>query len=121
MNYLHGPEDPVSGTDENAVRPGDFPLRSPQSRAAARAMAERFQTLPDIISVYVEPLFDGEGKHVYGGQRCDSVHASVDYAENRTYYDRNPGESLEHFERRVLASHPRGSFSRILTMWPSQD
>jgi hypothetical protein len=44
------------------------------------------------------------------------VRASVDYGENRTYYDRNPGESLEHFERRVLASHPCGSFSRILAL-----
>jgi hypothetical protein len=53
MNELRGPQDPLSGTDENAARRGDFPLRSPQSRAAARAMAERFQPLPDIISIYV--------------------------------------------------------------------
>lgn len=114
MKNLRGPRIPLPDT----VLPGDFPIGSPESRAAARAMAERFPSLPDIISVYVEPLVDAEGKHIYGGQRSDSVSASVDYGGTRTNYDRNPGETLEDFENRVLASHPRGSFPRIVTLWP---
>jgi hypothetical protein len=120
MNDLHGSKDPLSGTDEKALKPGDFPLRSLESRAAARAKAERFPSLPDIISVYVEPLLDAEGKHVYGGQRCDSEVAIVDYGEKHTRYERNEGETLEDFERRVLASHPRGGLSRILTLLPTE-
>jgi hypothetical protein len=35
------------------VSPGDFPLGSAESRAAARAMAERFPRSPTIVTIYV--------------------------------------------------------------------
>jgi hypothetical protein len=33
--------------------PGDFPVRSPESRAAARLLAERFPRPPTIVTIYV--------------------------------------------------------------------
>jgi hypothetical protein len=73
---------------------------------------------PDLVTVYYRPLFDAEGHHIYGGERCDSMRASVGYGEGTTFYDRNEGESLDDFKRRVIASHPRGRFPRAITLWP---
>ena len=92
-------------------------------KARLRALERRFGIktglpMPDIISLYMEPLLDAEGKNVWGSQRCDSVRARVDYGENTTYCNRNEGETLEDFARRVLASHPHGRFSRLLTFIP---
>jgi hypothetical protein len=114
MRNLRAPKNPLHET----VLPGDFPLGSTESRAAARALAERFPPPPDIITHFYKPVLDAEGNHVYGGQRCDSVRASVDHGGTRTDYDRKPGESLADFENRVFATHPRGGFSRVVTMCP---
>ena len=101
--------------------PSDFPIGSAESRAAARAVAEaRFMPMPDIIASCLEPVLDADGQHIYGGQPCDSVRARVDYGEQTTYYDRNPGESLKAFQDRVLGIHPRGRFARSVILIPTE-
>jgi hypothetical protein len=87
-----------------------------------RALEKRLGTaeygppLPDIVCSCVKPLFDAAGNSVYGGQPCNAVRARMDYGPEQTFYDRGADESLEDFQKRVLASHPRGKFARILTM-----
>jgi hypothetical protein len=94
-----------------------------QFRQRLRALEERLGIktgLPmlDIIMVPIAPLFDAEGNSVYGGQRCDSVRARVEYGPDTTYYDRDPGETLEAFKARILATHPRGRFPRVVGFIP---
>ena len=71
---------------------------------------------PDIITEYFKPIQDADGNNIYGGQRCDSLRASVSCDGSVRYYDRKAGESYKSFQDRVLATHPRGRFSRVLTM-----
>jgi hypothetical protein len=53
---------------------------------------------------------------------CDCVQASVecDGDGDKTFYDRNQGEALEDFKRRVLATHPKGRISRSLILIPTE-
>ncbi len=76
--------------------------------------------MPYLIMVPVEPLLDAEGNNIYGGQRCDSVRAKLEDGPITTYYDRDPGETLEAFEARILAAHPQGRFARVLTFIPRE-
>jgi hypothetical protein len=57
---------------------------------------------PIIISEYVEPVFDGEGNHVWGGRVCDSKTANV----NGTIMRRMAAETLDDFKARCCASLP---------------
>jgi hypothetical protein len=72
----------------------------------------------DIVMQPIAPLFDAEGDCLYGGQRCDSMRAKLEDSSIVTFFDRNPGESLEEFEDRVLATPRYGHVTRVLSFPP---
>jgi hypothetical protein len=108
---------PKSGrTDSSLPSPSDFPIGSVESRAAARALAQSWSLpVPDILTVYVKPLLDAEDRHIYGGQPCESERIRVDYGIERTFFDRDPGETFEDFLHRVATVHPKGRYPRVFT------
>jgi hypothetical protein len=101
-------------TDFSGPRPGDFPLYSPASRAAARAVLERLGSIdrpPNLVIVFMEPSPDGP-------RQCDSVRATVDGGDMPTVeFERLPEESLSEFQARAEASMRHTRRPRGLTMW----
>jgi hypothetical protein len=101
-NFQKSPANP-SGTDLN---PGDFPIGSPESRAAARAMIGPREIM---IIVFMKP------NGVYGGELCDSDHCTLGGKE----YFRLPNESMDQFQDRVIDLQP--SYADILlVMHPTE-
>ena len=84
--------------------PGDFPIGSPASRAAARVKLERLPTAPPFVV------------HFAG---CSGETLACDEARlDNERVPRLPGESQEDFEKRLLSMAPRGRPALIL-MVPS--
>ena len=84
--------------------PGDFPIGSPASRAAARVKLERLPTAPPLVV------------HFAG---CSGETLACDEARlDNERVPRLPGESQEDFEKRLLGMVPRGRPALIL-MVPS--
>ena len=84
--------------------PGDFPIGSPASRAAARVKLERLPTAPPLVV------------HFAG---CSGETLACDEARlDNERVPRLPGESQEDFEKRLLSMAPRGRPALIL-MVPS--
>ena len=64
---------------DSAPTPGDFPLGSPLSRAAARAMVERMEQCSKNLEVVVK-FIDSEGKVIHpnpDGERLEKAGAMV--------------------------------------------
>jgi hypothetical protein len=74
----------------------------------------------DIIMMPFAPLLDAEGNRVYGGKRSDSVRAKVEHGPDITFFDRLANKTLSDFEARILATHPRGRFVRVLSFIPPE-
>ena len=89
-------------SESDELHPGDFVPGSTESRAAARAALNDPGRPPIIISEYTEPVFDAEGRHVFGGKVCDSRTATV----NGELLVRGQSESLDDFRDRCCQSAP---------------
>jgi hypothetical protein len=108
---------PVLGATDSPARPGDFPIGSPQSRAAARTKLENWggEVAPNLSLVFYES----------DGSRVDANHAIIDGGNKPVLrVDRCASESLEEFHLRVEKimadsrgrGRPRGAlFERIET------
>jgi hypothetical protein len=93
----------LMGTDSTA-RPGDFPLGSPQSRAAARSKLESLggEVAPNISFVFYEPGERNADGTLGAPVRVDANHATIDGGNRPAIeVDRSPGEELDEFELRV--------------------
>lgn len=88
---------------DSPVRPGDFPIGSTQSRAAARSKLENLgcPVAPNLSFIFYKPgerTADGVGPPV----KVDANHATIEGGNQPTIHvDRDPGESLEAFETRA--------------------
>jgi hypothetical protein len=105
MNNFQKRQANPSGTDLN---PGDFPIGSPESRAAARART----MVPKQIKVVVFKKPNG----VYGGELCDSDRCTVGGKD----YFRLPEESMDEFQDRVIKIQPPTSTATLLVMHPTE-
>lgn len=111
MSDLPGPKDPLGGT----LSPGDFPIGSLQSRAAARVMLEARVQPPDMVISFVgaKVVIDDDGT-----ERMTSVYPRVTKCTcNGIDYEALPGESTEDFAARVLALQPRDGMPSLAIMW----
>jgi hypothetical protein len=90
--------------DTNLPLPSEYAIGSVESRAAARALLESKDTLPNLSFVFVAPgPRDGNGKMLIpGGIRCDTHRATC----SGKVFTRNDGETREEFEARVHDSLP---------------
>jgi hypothetical protein len=80
------------------VSPGDFPLGSAESRAAARAMAERFPRSPTIVTIYV----NSAAECMNPGEIRFGTFGTVEVLE------RADEETEESFTERVCRARPTG-------------
>jgi len=79
---------------DSPVRPGDFPIGSKASRAAARMKLENLggEVAPNLSVVFYEP----------DGSRVEGNHAIIDGGNKPPLrVDRMPGETLDRFQIRV--------------------
>lgn len=80
---------------------------SPESRAAARRILEDPHRMPIIVRQYVRTVARDEKDCPTAIEVCDSQTASVAPTNGEeTIFVREPGESLEQFERRCCDSLP---------------
>lgn len=93
-----------NGLSDTKPGPGNFPLRSLESRAAARAKLEGRNAPPSIVCIVVK------------APRRDLLGNSLPHDEPEVWaeargvrYERRAGETAEELQKRVLADQPVGS------------
>jgi hypothetical protein len=98
---------------ESPARPGDFPIGSPQSRAAARSKLENWSgdPAPNLSLIYYEPGERRDDGTLDAPVRTDSNHAII-FGGNKPelHVNRFADESLNAFEARAtqIMSDSRG-------------
>jgi hypothetical protein len=102
--------DPSSGDTD--LSPADFPLGSPESRAAARRM---LRTVEHVEVSYWESGPDGP-------RECDPISARVDGGGlPELSYQRREGETVNAFKSRVYEDLPATTPMRFVTFIPKKD
>jgi hypothetical protein len=98
--------------------PGDFPLGSPESRAAARRAVDAIdaQVPPLVIAFVACGPRDENGRLL--GPPPESQSGCIDKGDG-TRIPREPGESLERFKNRLLAASLNRP--RICYLYPPDD
>jgi hypothetical protein len=112
MQEFYGRKPVLTGTDSTA-RPGDFPIGSAQSRAAARSKLESFgrEIAPNISVVFYEPGERSADGTLGPPVRVEANRTTVDGGNKPPFIvDRRLDESLDAFEKRVaqIMSDSRG-------------
>jgi hypothetical protein len=101
--------DPVSG---DTLSPADFPLNSPESRAAAR---RRLRVVEHVVTTYWESSPDGP-------RECDPISARVDGGGlPELSYQRRDGETVNAFKSRVYEDLPATTPMRFVSFLPRKD
>jgi hypothetical protein len=102
----------LSGTDYKGPKPGDFPLNSPESRAAARALIEGaapgIPKPPNIFIAFVHPTRG----------RLEPVRAMCQTSGQA--FERANDESAEDFKRRIARSLPKRKWPHLTILWPER-
>jgi hypothetical protein len=115
-----------SRLSETNPNPGNFPLGSMESRAAARARLAALASAnpgPHIITFFYEAgERDASGCPIGEPVKCESVFAKMSDGD-RPYieYRRLDGESWEEFQVRVLDALPHDGKTRVVTFFPMDE
>jgi hypothetical protein len=103
-------ENPKKGpSSDDTLSPADFPLNSPESRAAARLQLRKSE---HVVKYYVGT----------DGTECEPIAATIGgggLPELR--YERREGETVNAFKRRVYRDLPAGSPLRCVRLIPRED
>ena len=108
-------------TENAPAKPEDFEIGSPESRAAARAMAESSDELPTpgpFSIVFVQPTGEREADGSCGGVDCECKRAVVGGGETVVFFNRLPDESLPAFYARVVSAQPKDGVMRSIVFEP---
>src|SRR5208337_1204184 len=99
-----------------SVSPADFPLGSPQSRAAMRARIElRTEQIPPAFIEWRQPDPAASPEGLPGNLPCDARRITAKSASSEIVFDRADGETLAEFQERTAAAIPRdGQFWLVL-------
>ncbi len=100
----------------------EFPIGSPESRAAARRLLEA-GSIRHIKSFYVEAgERDSEGRMIGPPRECDPVRAKVEGGGlPDAIYTRLESETAAQFEARVWDDLPVAGPRRVVSMYPRDD
>jgi hypothetical protein len=97
----------------DTLSPADFPLASPESRAAARF---RLREIPHVVTTYVESSPDGTPVE------CDPVSAKIGGGGlPELIYERGERETVAEFKSRVYDDLPVGEPLRLVSFLPRKD
>jgi len=107
----------LGGANYDPLKPGDFPIGSVSSRAAARArlsLAQWKQIPPAFIS-FVQPSAEEQPNGLPGCVACDAVRIIARSRAGELVFERAENETLAQFQERASASVPRdGQFWLLL-------